>query len=1265
MKHFTVAFRSIGVAVGLLCAAIASTAQTPGSHPMTDIYGHMGIGTIAPDKSAILDLSTTTAGFLMPRMTSAERNALVNPAVGLMIFNTGAKTIEFNIGTTFAPIWDRVLTTSSGGGLFWSLTGNGGTNPATNFIGTTDAQPLVVRTNNMERLRVATTGEVGIGTAAPTAGRLLEVAGTAGAANVRFGSASGAADGSVWAPGTNDGIITADGNGDLLKRTATAVVGSVAWLKTGNGGAFTDGVDNLIGTASNAPLNVIVNGNRAMRFEPNAASSPNIIGGFNGNSVGSVVGATISGGGESGSINQVTGNYGAVGGGRRNQASGVHSTVGGGYDNVASGVAPAIGGGESNRASGDYSSVGGGVFNIASGGTSTVGGGDHNAASGASSVVSGGYYNEGLGSYSAVVGGAYNKASGSNSAGGGGDINEASGAYSSVGGGVYNAASGGTSTVSGGDHNAASGAASAVGGGDHNTASEHYAMVGGGHDNVASRVASTIGGGENNRASGNYSAVGGGRSNQASGVHSTVSGGRDNVASGVAPAIGGGESNRASGDYSAVGGGVFNVASGGTSTVGGGDHNAASGASSVVSGGYYNEGLGSYSAVVGGAYNKASGSNSAVGGGDRNEASGSYSSVGGGVYNAASGGTSTVSGGDHNAASGAASAVGGGYYNTAAGDYSAIPGGRGLRLDGDRSFGFHANNSGGTLPMTITDANVAVFGNANLWLANNNNAPSELRFFEAYNASGNFPNTANYTAFKAQTQANDITYTLPASPAASNGDILTSTTGGVMQWSDADSIVTANAWSLLGNAGTTAGTNFVGTTDNVAFEIRVNNTGAATGGNQRVMRYEPNASSPNIIGGFNGNSVGAGVVGATISGGGADGAASQVTGDYGVVGGGFANTASGEFSTVGGGYTNTASGRGATVAGGAGNQASGDNSTVGGGTQNEAQGGNSTVGGGERNIASGFNSAVGGGTGNEAQGNNSTVGGGERNIASGSNSTVGGGDHNTASGASSTVSGGDHNAASGAASAVGGGYYNTAAGDYSAIPGGRGLRLNGARSFGFHANNSGGTLDMTITDANVAVFGNTDLWLANNDNAPSELRFFEAYNIAGDFPNGTANYTAFKAQTQANDITYTLPASNGTAGQVLTIAPAPTLTTATLTWTTPTTAPITTRTDVTTFVGPPSSVALAASGASFLRITTSPGAFTIIGLSGGVDGQILVIYNQSANNMTIADESGAEITAADRIHTMGGANLTTTGEGSVTLMYDGGQSRWIDISFRP
>jgi hypothetical protein len=63
----------------------------------------------------------------------------------------------------------------------WQLQGNKGTSPATNFLGTTDSEPLVLRTNNVEALRVlpggnGVGGNVGIGTTSPASP--LTVAGT-------------------------------------------------------------------------------------------------------------------------------------------------------------------------------------------------------------------------------------------------------------------------------------------------------------------------------------------------------------------------------------------------------------------------------------------------------------------------------------------------------------------------------------------------------------------------------------------------------------------------------------------------------------------------------------------------------------------------------------------------------------------------------------------------------------------------------------------------------------------------------------------------------------------------------------------------------------------------------------------------------------------------------------------------------------------------------------------------------------------------------
>ncbi|MCS7074948.1 MAG: hypothetical protein NZ108_10820, partial [Bacteroidia bacterium] len=73
--------------------------------------------------------------------------------------------------------WSRLLSTSNLNSLAWALTGNSGTNPAINFIGTTDAIDFVVRTSNTERMRVTSGGNVGIGTSTPAAVARLQVVG--------------------------------------------------------------------------------------------------------------------------------------------------------------------------------------------------------------------------------------------------------------------------------------------------------------------------------------------------------------------------------------------------------------------------------------------------------------------------------------------------------------------------------------------------------------------------------------------------------------------------------------------------------------------------------------------------------------------------------------------------------------------------------------------------------------------------------------------------------------------------------------------------------------------------------------------------------------------------------------------------------------------------------------------------------------------------------------------------------------------------------
>ncbi len=276
-----------------------------------------------------------------------------------------------------------------------------------------------------------------------------------------------------------------------------------------------------------------------------------------------------------------------------------------------------------------------------------------------------------------------------------------------------------------------------------------------------------------------------------------------------------------------------------------------------------------------------------------------------------------------------------------------------------------------------------------------------------------------------------------------------------------------NNWSVTGNAGTTPGTNYLGTSDNQALEIKVDG--------QRVFRFEPNTTSPNLIGGYPGNAITTDVYGATISGGGTSYHPNSVTDAYGSIGGGVGNqagdadtdTANKQYATVAGGYSNIARGDSSAIGGGLFNTAGGYDSAIGGGSFNTASGGRSAIGGGYKNTASGTSSAIAGGYENTAWSNSgySAIGGGSFNTASGYYSAIGGGDHNTASADYATVSGGGPSNTSDPSNTN-----NKATDNYCTISGGGG--------------NQAGDADADITNATYAtVAGGLDNTASGYDSA--------------------------------------------------------------------------------------------------------------------------------------------------------------------------------------
>jgi hypothetical protein len=57
-------------------------------------FAQLGIGTTSPNASAIIDVTSSTQGFLPPRMTTVQRTSITSPAQGLTIYNTDLKCLE-------------------------------------------------------------------------------------------------------------------------------------------------------------------------------------------------------------------------------------------------------------------------------------------------------------------------------------------------------------------------------------------------------------------------------------------------------------------------------------------------------------------------------------------------------------------------------------------------------------------------------------------------------------------------------------------------------------------------------------------------------------------------------------------------------------------------------------------------------------------------------------------------------------------------------------------------------------------------------------------------------------------------------------------------------------------------------------------------------------------------------------------------------------------------------------------------------------------
>ncbi len=124
----------------------------------------IGIGTKTPDPSAKLDISSNNKGVLFPRVALTGINDITtipHPASSLLVYNTattkgGSTAVTPGFYYWNDKSWVLMSGTNSVDASSWLLTGNAGTDPAVNFVGTTDDKPLVFRVNNIVSGKIST-----------------------------------------------------------------------------------------------------------------------------------------------------------------------------------------------------------------------------------------------------------------------------------------------------------------------------------------------------------------------------------------------------------------------------------------------------------------------------------------------------------------------------------------------------------------------------------------------------------------------------------------------------------------------------------------------------------------------------------------------------------------------------------------------------------------------------------------------------------------------------------------------------------------------------------------------------------------------------------------------------------------------------------------------------------------------------------------------------------------------------------------------------